>query len=171
MAIEAAATAGEAGGREAFLDAYKVFMHPRCMNCHPVGEAPLQGDESRPHSQRVTRGPEGRGLTAAKCANCHQSENLPGDAMPPGNPIWHMPPPEMPMVFEGKTPAALARQLTDANRNGGKTPEQILRHVAEDSLVLWGWDPGDGRTKPPLSHAEFVQKMREWIAAGAPIPE
>ena len=26
--------------REAFLAAYPVFMHPRCMNCHPAGDLP-----------------------------------------------------------------------------------------------------------------------------------
>jgi hypothetical protein len=26
---------------QAFIKAYRVFMHPRCMNCHPVGDAPL----------------------------------------------------------------------------------------------------------------------------------
>src|SRR5271166_191968 len=40
-----------AGAREAFLAAYKVFMHPRCMNCHPAGDAPFQGDDSHLHSQ------------------------------------------------------------------------------------------------------------------------
>ncbi|HEX9129149.1 MAG TPA: hypothetical protein VF850_08315 [Gemmatimonadaceae bacterium] len=29
--------------REAFRAAYTVLMHPRCMNCHPAGQAPLQG--------------------------------------------------------------------------------------------------------------------------------
>jgi len=33
----------DAVARAAFLEAYKVFMHPRCVNCHPAGEAPLRG--------------------------------------------------------------------------------------------------------------------------------
>lgn len=161
----------EAASREAFLAAYKVLMHPRCMNCHPVGDVPLQGDDSRLHFYNVQRGPAGRGKFALKCRNCHQDANVPGESMPPGNPNWHLPPPEMPMVFEGKAPAELARQLKDPKQNGGKTLEQILHHVTEDKLVLWGWDPGDGRTKPPLSHAEFAKKFREWIDKGAAIPE
>jgi hypothetical protein len=47
----------------------------------------------------------------------------------------------------------------------------LLHHVAEDKLVLAGWEPGDGRTKPPLTHAEFVRKMREWVEKGAAAPE
>jgi hypothetical protein len=161
----------DTSGREAFLAAYKVFMHPRCMNCHPAGDVPLQGDDSRPHAQHVQRGPDGKGKFAMKCSSCHQDVNLPGPNMPPGNPNWHLLTPRMPMVFQGKTPAELARQLKDPAQNGGKTLEQLLHHVTEDKLVLWGWDPGEGRTKPPLSHAEFARKMREWVEKGAPVPE
>jgi hypothetical protein len=160
-----------AASREAFAAAYKVLMHPRCMNCHPSGDAPLQGDDSHPHSQNVKRGKDGKGKYALKCANCHQDANLPGENMPPGNPNWHLPSAETPLVFQGKTPAELARQLKDPKQNGGKTLEQLLHHVAEDKLVAGGWDPGDGRTKPPLTHDEFVKKMREWVEKGAAIPE
>jgi hypothetical protein len=161
----------EKASRAAFLAAYKVFMHPRCMNCHPVGDVPLQGDDSHPHTQNVQRGKDGKGKYALKCANCHQDANVPGENMPPGNPNWHLPPPEMRMVFQGKSAAELARQLKDPKENGGKTLEQLLHHVSEDKLVLAGWDPGDGRTKPPLTHAEFAAKMRAWIEKGAAIPE
>jgi hypothetical protein len=167
----AASRKDDAGAREAFLAAYKVFMHPRCMNCHPAGDVPLQGDDSHLHAQNVRRGPDGKGKYALKCANCHQQANLPGENMPPGNPNWHLPPPEMRMVFQGKTPGELARQLEDPRQNGGKTLEQLMHHVSEDKLVLGGWDPGDGRTKPPLTHAEFVRKMREWVEKGAAAPE
>src|SRR4026208_1751619 len=60
---------------EAFKEAYKVLRHPRCMNCHPSGDAPLQGDDSHIHAQNVTRGPDGKGLYAMKCSNCHQTAN------------------------------------------------------------------------------------------------
>src|SRR5258705_1156665 len=115
----------DAASRAAFLAAYPVLMHPRCMNCHPKGDAPLQGDDSHIHTQYVQRGPDGKGLFAMKCANCHQLKNLPGENMPPGHPEWHLPPANMRMVFEGKTPAQLARQLIDPQQNGGKTLEQI----------------------------------------------
>ena len=170
-AVARPADQDDAGARAAFLDVYKVLMHPRCMNCHPSGDAPLQGDDSHPHMQNVRRGEDGNGQYALKCANCHQATNLPGENMPPGNPNWHLPPPEMRMVFQGKTAGELARQLKDPKQNGNKTLEQVLQHVTEDKLVLAGWDPGDGRTKPPLTHAEFAAKMREWVEKGAAAPE
>ena len=49
--------------------------------------------------------------------------------------------------------------------------EQLLDHVTNDKLVRWGWDPGDGRTKPPLAHAEFARKFRDWVEKGAASPE
>jgi hypothetical protein len=171
-AAPAEVTARDAdASRAAFLEAYKVLMHPRCMNCHPAGDAPLQGDDSHVHSQNVQRGPGGKGKYALKCANCHQHANLSGLNMPPGNPNWHLPPPEMPMVFQGKSPRELARQLKDPKLNGNKTLADLIHHVTEDKLVLGGWDPGDGRTKPPLTHDEFARKFREWIENGAAEPE
>ncbi|HEX7904115.1 MAG TPA: hypothetical protein VF487_09570 [Chitinophagaceae bacterium] len=154
----------------AFNEVYKVLMHPRCMNCHPSGDAPLQGDDSHIHVQNVTRGPDGKGLYAMKCSNCHQSENVAGLNMPPGNPNWHLPPANMKMIFQGRTPAQLARQLKDPKQTG-KSMTQLLEHVEHDKLVLGGWNPGDGRTLPPMSHEEFAKNFREWIEKGAAIPQ
>jgi hypothetical protein len=128
----------DVGARAAFLDVYKVLMHPRCMNCHPSGEVPLQGDDSHPHLQNVKRGEDGKGKYALKCANCHQDANLAGANMPPGNPTWQLPRKDMPLVFQGKSPRELADQLKDPKQNGGRTLEQLVEHVTHDKLVLWG---------------------------------
>ncbi len=171
-AADPPSAADAAASRAAFLAAYKVLMHPRCMNCHPAGDRPLQGDDSHVHAQNVQRGPDGKGKFALKCANCHQEANLPGEHLPPGHPNWHLPPAATPMVFQGLTPRELAHNLKDPAKNGGKTLQEILRHATEDSLVFSaGWNPGEGRTKPPLSHDEFAAKMRTWIEKGAVEPE
>jgi len=165
-----AAYQDDAAAREAFIACYPVFMHPRCMNCHPAGDAPLQGEDSHPHAQNVKRGPDGRGFYALKCANCHQDTTLIGANMPPGNPSWRLPSPDMPLVFQGLTPAQLADQLKDPLRNGSKTLDQLVRHVTEDKLVLSCWSPGEGRSQPPLSHDEFAGRFREWVDRGAASP-
>jgi hypothetical protein len=36
-------------------------MHPRCMNCHPARDGPLQGDDSYPRMQNIRRGQDGKG--------------------------------------------------------------------------------------------------------------
>jgi hypothetical protein len=170
-AVARPADRDDAAARAAFFDVYKVLMHPRCMNCHPSGDVPLQGDDSHLHAQNVKRGEDGKGKYALKCANCHQDVNLSGENMPPGNPTWHLPRKGMPLVFQGKGPRELADQLKDPQRNGGKTLEQLVEHVTNDKLVLWGWEPGDGRTKPPLSHDQFAKRFREWVEKGAASPE
>jgi hypothetical protein len=73
----------------AFEEVYRVLMSPRCMNCHPAGDIPLQGDDSRLHTMFPKRGKDGKGLYAMKCSNCHQPANAPGVHAPPGNPDWH----------------------------------------------------------------------------------
>lgn len=165
---DAPASKMEAESKEAFIAAYKVFMHPRCMNCHPAGDVPLQGDDSRLHPQGVKRGPDGKGLFALKCKNCHQDTHISGDHMPPGHSGWHLPPANLKMVFEGKSPRQLALHFKDPKFTGFKTLDKMLEHVEKEPLVLNSWTYG---TPPPLSHGEFVEKVKEWIDKGAAIPD
>ena len=160
-----------AASRAAFLQVYRVLTSPRCQNCHPVGDAPLQGDDGHVHLQNVRRGVDGHGVTAMRCDTCHQTANLPGAHMPPGNPKWALPRPDEKMVFVGRSPAALCRQIKDPKQNGGRSLEKLLDHVANDDLVGWGWNPGEGRTLPPLSRPETVAQMKIWIEGGAACPE
>lgn len=160
-----------AASAKAFLEIHKVFTSPRCQNCHPAGDAPLQGDDSHVHLQDVKRGKDGHGVSAMRCETCHQTGNLAGDHMPPGNPKWGLPSPEHKMVFVGRTPAELCRQLKDQKQTGGRSLQQLLEHVANDELVGWGWNPGDGRTLPPLSRSDTVAQMKIWIDGGAACPE
>ncbi|WP_240768452.1 hypothetical protein [Olivibacter sp. XZL3] len=154
---------------EAFSKVYSVLMSPRCVNCHPAGDVPLQGDDSHLHAMLPQRGKDGKGILTMKCTNCHQSENTLGTHTPPGNPNWHLPPADMKMVFEGKSARELAKQLVDPAQNGHKDMKALIDH-ADDDLVLWGWEPGDGRTLPPLSHKEFKEAWITWLKNGAYAP-
>ncbi len=160
-----------AASAKAFLEIHKVFTSPRCQNCHPAGDAPLQGDDSHVHLQNVKRGKDGHGVSAMRCETCHQTTNLAGDHMPPGNPKWSLPSPEHKMVFVGRTPAELCRQLKDPKQTGGRSLQQLLEHVTNDELVGWGWNPGDGRALPPLSRPDAVAQMKIWIDGGAACPQ
>jgi hypothetical protein len=159
-----------ARAQAAFLAIIPVLKHPRCLNCHATGDFPRQGDDSHIHLQNVKRGPTGQGVTAQKCSTCHQTENVAGLNMPPGAPNWHLPPPNMPMIWEGKTPGQICQQIKDPKQNNNKTVAQIVDHVTNDKLVLWGWNPGEGRTLPPLNHEEFAAKFSEWAKFGAACP-
>lgn len=171
VAAQTDAKPDAAASRAAFLQLYRVLTSPRCQNCHPAGDAPLQGDDSHVHLQNVKRGAEGHGITAMRCDTCHQTVNLVGAHMPPGNPKWALPPPEHKMVFVGRSAAELCKQIKDPRQNGGRSLEKLFDHVANDDLVGWGWNPGDGRTLPPLSRQETVAQMKIWIAGGAACPE
>jgi cytochrome c5 len=154
----------------AFLRAWTVFDSPRCKNCHPAGDAPLQGDDGHVHIQNVKRGADGHGLYGMTCHTCHQDANLSGANMPPGNPKWSLPPAKMKMVIQGETPGQFCAQLKDPAKNGNRSLAQIMEHVSQDDLVGWGWNPGDGRTLPPLNRPDFVAAMQQWIDNGAACP-
>lgn len=155
---------------EAFAKVYKVLKHPRCMNCHPKGDIPLQGDDSHAHVMSPRRGKDGHGVYAMKCTNCHQPENTPGLHTPPGNPKWALPPADMKMVFEGKTPRELALQIMDLNKNGHKNKEKLLEH-ARDTLVKAGWNMGEGRVPPTLAYDDFLKAWDTWINTGGYAPK
>jgi hypothetical protein len=171
LAAQTAEKPDAAASRAAFLQVYRVLTSPRCQNCHPAGDAPLQGDDSHVHLQNVKRGKDGHGVTAMRCDTCHQTANLAGTHMPPGNPKWALPPPAQKMVFVGRSPAELCKQIKDLKQNGGRSLEKLIDHIASDDLVGWGWSPGDGRVLPPLSREDTVAQMKIWIAGAAACPE
>lgn len=162
----------EQESKAAFLKAYTVFMHPRCMNCHPAGDVPLQGDDSHLHLQGVKRGPDGKGLYAMKCKNCHQDANLKGPNLPPGMPDWALPPANRKMVFQGKTPRQLALQFKDNHFTGFKNLNvEMMKHVEKADLVINSFVPLEGKSRLPMSHQAFVGYVKEWLAKGAAVPD
>ena len=161
----------DARARELFVSIIPVLKHPRCLNCHSTGDFPRQGDDGRIHIQNVRRGPDGRGKFGQKCIACHQDFNVAGLNMPPGAPNWHLPPASMPMIWEGRTPGQICRQIKDPKQNNGKTIAQIVEHVTSDKLVMWGWNPGEGRTPVPMPHDEFARRFQDWARFGAACPQ
>lgn len=165
-ATTSGASAPAASG-DHFLAIASVLQSPRCRNCHPADGAPHIRDDFRKHGMNVSRKSPNAGLP---CITCHRSTNAPMLHGPPGVTNWHMPPDETPMVFVGLSPHDLCVQLKDSDKNGGKSLAELREHFAKDPFVLWGWNPGEGRTKPPITHAELVSHVDAWIAQGAPCP-
>jgi hypothetical protein len=151
-----------------FGEAAKVITHPRCVNCHPAGDRPLQGEDGHPHVPLVVRGPTGHGATGMGCTNCHGPANY-DPAGVPGHPLWHVAPIEM--AWEGKSLREICEQIKDPKRNGGKTMEELVHHMAEDSLVGWGWAPGAGREPAPGTQKEFGALIKAWAESGAACPQ
>ena len=42
-------------GKRAFVEIARVLQSPRCRNCHPSGNAPLQTDAGIPHAMNISR--------------------------------------------------------------------------------------------------------------------
>ena len=151
-----------------FQEAGKVIQSPRCLNCHPVTDRPRQGDEMHLHEPPVQRGAGGMGASGMRCFTCHGAANFdPGKI--PGNPKWMLAPASMAWV--GKSLGHICAQIKDPARNGGKTMEQLVEHMAHDELVGWGWHPGVGRTPAPGTQEEFGALIKAWAESGAYCPK
>lgn len=153
-----------------FQEAGKVLQHPRCVNCHPRTERPLQGDAMQPHQPLVVRGDDDHGAVAMKCTTCHGATNFNASAnvTVPGHPKWAVAP--IAMAWEGRSLRQICQQIKDPKRNGGKTMKQIVEHMGHDSLVGWGWNPGAGRTPAPGTQEQLGALIEAWADAGANCP-
>ena len=160
----------DAKAKGAFLESYKVFSSARCINCHPSGDQPLQGENFQPHAFLVERGASGKGFAALSCNTCHQEKNASGMHAPPGAEDWHLPPPEMKMTFENKSAKELCEQLKNPKMNGGRNLKEVANHL-DTELVRWAWNPGGNRQKPPVAYDEFVKSFEMWRDNGAACPE
>ena len=150
-----------------FTEAGKVLTSPRCVNCHPAGDRPLQGEAAaRLHQPPVARGPDGFGA-AMRCGMCHQEANF-DPAGVPGHPHWHLAPHEM--AWQNRSLGEICAQIKDPARNGRRSLEAIVTHMAEDSLVGWAWVPGFGRKPAPGTQKEFGALLEAWLRTGAACP-
>lgn len=152
-----------------FREAGKVITHPRCVNCHPDGDRPLQGEMGNTyvHQPMVVRGSGGMGATGMYCFTCHGQENY-DPAGVPGHPLWHLAPIEM--AWQGKSLGYICEQIKDPKRNGGKSMEELVEHMAHDSLVGYGWHPGRGREPVPGTQKVFGDLIAAWAETGAVCP-
>jgi hypothetical protein len=154
-----------------FSEAAKVLTDPRCMNCHPAGDHPLQGADHRIHDPTAFRGEANNGVPGLLCATCHSSRNYTlsvGEASYqsiPGHPRWGLAPPEM--AWEGKSVGEICQQLKDPKRNGGRSLALLQEHVARDDLVGWAWNPGVGRIPAPGTQEQLGVLIQAWIETGA----
>jgi hypothetical protein len=163
-------TDDKARSRALFIEAGKVLQHPRCLNCHPSGNRPLQGDGMKLHQPLVVRGKDGFGAAAMRCASCHGAKNFEPTPLAgvPGQKHWHLAPIEM--GWHGRSLGEICRQLKDRSRNGGRATEQIVEHMVHDELVGWAWAPGAGRAPAPGTQKAFGELIKAWVDSGAQCP-
>jgi hypothetical protein len=150
-----------------FEEAGKVLLNPRCVNCHPASDRPTQTDRMRPHLPAVTRGAKGFGAAGMPCSTCHHESNF-DPAGVPGHPQWHLAPRSM--AWAGQSLSQICAQIKDPARNGKRSIEDVVHHMAEDSLVGWAWSPGADRTAAPGTQREFGALLQAWLESGAACP-
>ena len=153
---------------KAFGTVMEVIKSPRCINCHPTNDIPRQGNAHRLHPFNVNRGEDDHGGLVQKCATCHHKENNSYTNVP-GAPHWGLAPKTM--GWFGLTDVEIAHALLDKSKNGGRSPADLVKHMSTDSLVLWAWNPGKGRSAPPVPVDEFRKALEEWLETGAHIPD
>jgi hypothetical protein len=158
--------------RAIFAEVGKVLTHPRCMNCHPAGEHPLQGADHHEHRPPVWR--NDTGSYGTPCGECHTERNVTLHEAAsyksiPGHPRWGVAP--LSMAWEGKSLGDICRQLKDTARNGGRDLAMLQEHVAKDDLVAWGWSPGEGREPAPGTQQAAGELVQAWIDTGAECPK
>jgi len=169
MQLGARDDAAAAAAFEAFVP---VLRNPRCMNCHPAGDHPLQGEDQHEHMPVVWRGETGHLET--NCAGCHTERNVTLHEAAsyksiPGNPRWAIAP--LSMAWQNKSLGDICRQLKDVERNGGRDLALLQEHVAKDDLVGWAWNPGTGREPAPGTQEEAGKLVQAWIDTGAECPQ
>jgi hypothetical protein len=162
-----------ARSRALFTEAAKVIMGPRCMNCHPAGEHPTQGNDMHEHRPPAFRGDGGVGVAGMMCGTCHTERNYTlheGASYQsiPGHPRWGLAPVEM--AWQGKSVGDICRQIKDPARNGGRDLKLLHDHMATDDVVAWAWQPGDGRAPAPGTQAMLGELIQAWIDTGAQCP-
>ena len=152
----------------AFNTVLKVIKSPRCINCHPSGDRPHQSDDEHVHQMNVNRGADNHGGLVQRCETCHHSENNIYSNVP-GAPKWSLAP--ISMAWFGLSDVQIAEALTNKSKNGGRDTKALVEHLSKDSLVLWAWNPGKGRTPPPVPLDEFRKAVEDWANNGAFVPE
>ncbi len=162
-----------AEGLAAWEAVYKVFLHPRCANCHTPDDRPRWSGPSygktRIHGMNVQRGPDGMGMTGMRCSTCHAEHSSKVAHGPPGAEVWLLAPVEM--AWWEKPSSDLCVQLKNPDLTGGRSLKEIAEHVGKDHLVAWAWNPGGGREPAPGSAQETYDHLIKWIAEDAPCPQ
>jgi len=65
--VEKAEETEPIASEEAFDKMMQVLTHKRCVNCHPNGDRPHQGEDSHVHNFGVMRGDKNHGVAALQC--------------------------------------------------------------------------------------------------------
>ena len=76
------------------------------------------------------------------------------------------------MIWQGLTDAQICQSIKDPKQNKNRNLDQLVEHLTEDKLVMWAWNPGEGRTPVPMPHDEFCREGKAMAGRrSAPVPD
>jgi len=120
----------------------QVITHKRCVNCHPSGDTPRQGEDSHLHYFGVRRG---WGLAPASMAWENKTNiQIASQMMDPTR-------------NGGKNAQEILKHLTE---------DELVLWAWKPGVN----DEGEPRETPPLTKDEWITTVKEWINNGAIIP-
>ena len=151
-----------------FTELGKVLTHPRCLNCHPVGDRPRQGEHGRLHQPPVARGPTAsvstpyvaRFATRAPISTPAGSRATPNGTLPPSK--W--------LGMANRCTISASRSRTRRAMAAALSAD-LTHHIGDDTLVGWAWAPGFGREPAPGTQKEAGALVEAWVKTGAACPD
>jgi hypothetical protein len=161
-------------GMAAWDRIYAVASHPRCTNCHvgaqeaPMWEGLTYGVGAK-HGMGIKADESRIGAESIPCRTCHVTaagRDVASPSAPQIEDAWRLPPVELDWL--GESSATLCAQLRDPELNDGHDIAELAAHLRSSPFVAWGFEPGEGRSKPVGSFEEMAQDIEVWGAAGSP---
>ncbi len=144
---------------------YPTFSHPRCTDCHSMGDKTAVETQHAGVGEAAGVGPvNGTYTHQAGCggSSCH---TLVKD--------WRTPPFAMGINWKGKS----AKEICNIVIGHLPTAGGLHQHFHDDPRVIWavssGWVPRGGplQTAPPHNAQAWFQMVDYWINGGFPCPE
>ena len=156
----------EARSAAYFTELGKVLTYPRCLNCHPAGDRPRQGDMARLHQPPVERGRRRLRPSGAALSDLPSGSELREGARKPD-------------LASRAARNGLGRQDAEPDLRPDQGPraerhrslETLVEHIGEDHLVGWAWAPGPGRQSAPGTQKEAGALVAAWVQTGAACPK
>ena len=129
----------------------------------------LRYGEGAVHGMNVKADDSRIGAESMPCRTCHvtaEGRSVASPAAPQIMEAWRLPPVELDWL--GASSAALCAQLRDPELNDGHEIADLIEHLESSPFVAWGFEPGEGRSKPQGTVETMAQDIAVWGAAGSP---
>ena len=160
--------------RALFNEVAKVVTHPRCMNCHPAGEHPTQGNDQHEHMPPTCAARPASASPGVLLGLPHREELHAGRHRRDATRAFRAIRAGSSRRSRWRGRASRSARSASSSRTRSATAARSLallhEHFAKDDLVAWGWAPGEGREPAPGTQQQLGELAQAWIDTGAECP-